>query len=90
MKIGGRRTGSIHDIAGLNKYMDEYTLDEADRLKKAITKKDKFDHWLKKRIEEDERDIVHTPPLPKYVPSKVKWSETTKVGFRTAIRSLIP
>lgn len=71
--------------------MDEYTLDEADRLKKAITKKDKFDHWLKKRIEEDERDIVHIPPpLPKYVPIKVKWSETTKVGFSTAIRSLIP
>jgi len=69
----------------------EYILDEADRLKKAITKKDKFDNWLKKRIEEDERNIVHTPPpLPKYVPKNIKWSEATKVGFRTAIRSLIP
>ena len=71
--------------------MNEYTLDEADRLKKAITKKEKFEHWLKKRIEEDERNIVQaTPPLPRYVPIKVKWSETTRVGFRTAIRSLIP
>jgi hypothetical protein len=71
--------------------MNEYILDEADRLKKAITKKDKFDHWLKKRIEEDERGIVQaTPPLPRYVPKKIEWSETTKVGFRTAIRSLIP
>lgn len=69
----------------------EYMLDEADRLKKAITEKDRKDYWLKKRIEEDERNIVQaTPPLPKYVPIKVKWSETTKVGFRTAIRSLIP
>lgn len=71
--------------------MDEYILDEADRLKKAITEKERFERWLKKRIEEDERNIVHTPPpLPKYVPKKVKWSDTTKVGFRTAIRSLIP
>ncbi len=69
----------------------EYNLDEADRLKKAITEKDRKDYWLKKRIEEDERNIVQaTPPLPRYVPIKVKWSDTTIVGFRTAIRSLIP
>lgn len=69
----------------------EYLLDEADRLKKAITKKERFEYWLKKRIEEDERNIVQTPPpLPKYVPIKVKWSDTTIVGFRTAIKSLIP
>ena len=69
----------------------EYNLDEADRLKKAITEKDRKDYWLKKRIEEDERNIVQaTQPLPRYVQIKVKWSDKTIVGFRTAIRSLIP
>lgn len=93
MKTEAQKTGNILNIVGVNnKYMDkEYMLDEADRLKKAITKKDKFDYWLKKRIQEDERNIVQAqPPLPKYVPKKIMWSETARVGFRTAIRSLIP
>lgn len=69
----------------------EYILDEADRLKKSITKKDKFDNWLRKRIEEDERNIVQAPPpLPKYVPKKIKWSETTKVGILTAVKAFVP
>jgi len=69
----------------------EYILDEADRLKKAITKKDKFDYWLKKRIQEDERNIVQAqPPLPKYVPKKIMWSEATKVGILTAVKAFIP
>ncbi len=65
--------------------------DEAMRYKKTIMNNERRNYWLKKRIEEDEKNIERfVPPIPIVSFKKVKWSESAIVGFRTAIRSLIP
>lgn len=69
-----------------------YREDETTRFKEIMRRDENEKYWADRMIRAIDKNInIPTPPTPKYVKvKKQKWSKTASVGFRTAIRGLIP